>query len=207
MEKELILLSKLQFFNEKYNKQIFAIFKLCSEMKNYVTTFYAKNQRNFIEMKNGDKYIETSFNFNGIMFFIRLWYFCGNSKKDVSLYTIYNNDYNRFYINVEVSKHTIKKDFMDKMRKALEQKYLYYTYVKFCSLFNDDERNELNRKMTEIPKPSYALDDMATNEELCKMVEKYSEEQLNAFLEVLIYDYHEALSHVEMEHFDMIEDE
>lgn len=192
---------------KKYIKRTYYIFEVCFEMKNYITTFYSKNQRNFIEKKNGDKYIETSFNFNGIMFFIRLWHFCGNSKKDVPLYTIYNNDYNRFYVNVEVSNHTIKKEFMSKMRKALEQKYLYDTYVNFCSLFNDDERNELNRKMTEIPKPSYALDDMATNEELCKMVEEYNEEQLNAFLDVLMFSYHEVLSHIEMEHFDIMDDE
>lgn len=198
---ELILLNKLRQKDEEYLNIISEVIKFCSEMKQHIVSYHSKHNKEYIKCLNGDKYLDTLFQYKDKTFFIRMWIFAMKNEK-VPLYMIYGNEKGKSFTNVEISNHSMSKEFDSKMYETALQLIYSKLYIDYAETFsNSDEVNDLNKKMKEIPKPSYVIENMACNKDLRELFEKYNNEQFDAFLKIFIFNYNEALTHIEVDYF------
>lgn len=166
---ESILLDKLKKAEERYEETLTMARDLCDKMKEHILQCHSKHQKEYNRRLGGDKFLDSSFNYKGRIFYIRLWLFA-NINKNVQLYTLKINEDWQCFINVEVSNHAISKEFSTKMYGCIVDYLRSIQYLQYVSKFDDiNEVNELNAKMVEIPKPSYTIEGMSFNETLCEI--------------------------------------
>lgn len=166
-------------------------------MKEHISKYYSKYKNNSIEWEHNNKFLETLFIYNDKKFFIRIWAFM-HKEKEIPLYKIYNNCDNIFFVNVEISNHSLRTEFIDSMLASLENDYIMKINTEFCVKFNDDERQYLYKL---IRNSNYSLEYIAENKEFNDFVKEYDDEKINIMLKLFIACYNNWLKYINIDYF------
>lgn len=197
----LTLLDKIYKCNCEYFEEIDYFTNICSLMKEHVSQYHSKHKNEYVEYSNGNKFIETTFIHDKTKFFIRIWNL-KHTEKDMPLYTLYNNGNNVFFVNVEISNHSLRNDFMNSMMLALKNHYIMRINTEIMNVFdNNDEKNKLYNIIQSAIRPTYVIECIAENEELISFLGKYNDDKVDIILKLLIITYHNALSYINMDYF------
>lgn len=166
-------------------------------MKERISKYYSKHKDNCIEFHHNNKFIETLFIYNDKKFFIRIWTFM-HKEKEIPLYKLYNNSDNIFFVNVEISNHSLRTEFIDSMLLSLENDYIMKINTEFCSNFNNDEKKYLYKL---IQNSNYSFECIAENKEFNTFIKKYNEDKVNIILKLFIVWYNNWLKYINIDYF------